>query len=193
MTVAGRRTMDIFETLVDDHRLIDRVLTAFEHFVEKTGTSGEWNLVELNRFAVFFREFVDLLHHEREEAVLFPAMAQVGYAPNGAPIAYIREQHRRERALVLELQRAALKTHAPAALMHARLVRSARELIAFERMHMKKENELLYPTVQKEFRGKTLSDVLTRLSSSAEAKARLLEDAWLRELAAELIRDHHAP
>jgi hemerythrin-like domain-containing protein len=184
--------MDIFETLVDDHRLIQRVIKAFECFITETESEGAWDLTELNRFAVFFREFVDLLHHDREELVLFPAMGQLGYAPSGAPIAHIRDQHRRERGLVVQLQRAAVKARAPGVLEHGWLVKAARELIAFERQHMKAENELLYPSVQKEFAGKTLADVVARLSSRAEAEGRLFDEHWLRDLATELIRDHHA-
>src|SRR6185503_6573918 len=75
--------MDIFEELTKDHRLISQVLDAFETFVDTA--VADLDLVELNRFAVFFREFVELTHHEREERVLLPAMESLGYARNGAP------------------------------------------------------------------------------------------------------------
>ena len=181
--------MDLFDTLVDEHRLIQRTLTALERFVGEIEGGAELDVLELNRFVVFLREFVDLVHHEHEERVLFPAMARLGYAFSGAPIAHIHDEHVRERALLFEIRQAALRVRPLSSARRAHLVGCLRELIVFQREHVKKENELLYPAVKREFSGKTLDDVSRSLWTSQDASV-LAEISWLRALGEELIRDH---
>jgi hemerythrin-like domain-containing protein len=182
--------MDIFEELTSDQRLISRVLEAFDHFLSESDPCSELDLVELNRFTVFLREFVELCHHEREEHILLPAMETIGYAHNSAPLKHIREEHERERNLLLELRRAAVRLRPPAAMERARLVKIARDLIAFEHAHMRKESELLYPSAKKELAGRTLLDLSRSLGTQEGTWSRMVEQTWLRSLADELVRDH---
>ena len=182
--------MDLFETLVDDHRLISRVLSAFGGFLDEAESSGVLDMVELNRFIVFFREFVELLHHEREEEILFPAMESVGYSKNGAPLAHIHDQHERECALLLRLRKLAVETSPPAAARQARVLETGRELIEFEQAHMQKENELLYPAMKQEFSGQTLAALSQKLNTGQAAERRATDQAWLKTLADELVRAH---
>jgi hemerythrin-like domain-containing protein len=182
--------MDLFETLVEDHRLISRVLNAFGGFLDETESSGVLDLVELNRFVVFFREFVELLHHEREEEVLFPAMESVGYSKQGAPLAHIHDQHERECALLLILRKLAVTTSPPTATRQARVLHAGRELIEFEQAHMQQENELLYPAMKKEFSGQTLANLSRKLNTGQAAERRATDQAWLKTLADELVREH---
>lgn len=182
--------MDLFDTLTDEHRLITRTVDALESFIERVEKGDELDVFELNRFVVFLREFVDLVHHQREESILFPAMAKLGYAKSGAPIAHVRDEHRREHKILFEIRQAAVRVKPLSSARRAHLVGLIRELIVFQRGHIKKENELLYPTVKKEFSGKTLDEVTRTLWSDEDAQARLVEDSWLRALAEELIRDN---
>lgn len=184
--------MDIFETLIDDHRLITLVLDAFERFIRRAEVSGKVDLAELNRFVVFLHEFADLVHHQREEDILFPAIAGLGYAPHGAPLAHIRDERVRERQLLFELRQVAVRTSLEASAKKAHVIGVVRELIAFERGHIQKENELLYPAVKKEFSGKTLGDLTRSLWKRPDAEFRLVEVAWLRSLADALIREYPA-
>ncbi|HEX7672459.1 MAG TPA: hemerythrin domain-containing protein [Polyangiaceae bacterium] len=185
--------MDIFDTLIDDHRLIARVLDALEGFIATVEKSGNLDVAELNRFVVFFREFAELTHHEREEGMLFPAMAKLGYALGGAPLAHIRDEHERERHLLFQLRQVAVRQRVTASAKKAHVIGIVRELIAFEREHIQKENELLYPAVKKEFTGKTLDELTRGLWMRTGAKERLIEESWLRTLAEELVREHPSP
>jgi hemerythrin-like domain-containing protein len=184
--------MDIFEELTRDHRLIFKVVDAFEQFIDATG-SDDIDLFELNRFVVFFREFVELTHHDREERFLLPAMESLGYARNGGPLTHIREEHERERNLLLELRRAAVRQRQPIGVEKARVLRTARDLVAFERAHMKKENELLYPNVKKDLAGRTLSEVGRQVGAHAGTWSRAVEQTWILSLADELVEAHPSP
>lgn len=184
--------MDIFETLIDDHRLIGRVLNALEEFIRRAEASRDVDLVDLNRFVVFLREFAELIHHEREEGILFRAMAEIGYAPTGAPLAHIRDEHERERHLLFELRQAAVRTSLGASAKKAHLIGVVREFITFERAHIQKENDLLYPTVKREFSGKTIEELTRDLWRPPGAEQRLVEVAWLRSLAEALVQEYPA-
>jgi hemerythrin-like domain-containing protein len=120
-------------------------------------------------------------------------MAKVGYAQEGAPIAHIRDEHERERHLLFELRQAAVRAKLTASAKKAHIIGVVRELIAFERAHIKKENDLLYPTVKKEFSGQTLDEITSELWKKQGAERRFVEDAWLRSLAEELVREHPSP
>lgn len=188
----GTARMDIFETLIDDHRLIGRVLNALEEFIRRAEASRDVDLVDLNRFVVFLREFAELIHHEREEGILFRAMAEIGYAPTGAPLAHIRDEHERERHLLFELRQAAVRTSLGASAKKAHLIGVVREFITFERAHIQKENDLLYPTVKREFSGKTIEELTRDLWRPPGAEQRLVEVAWLRSLAEALVQEYPA-
>lgn len=178
------------DTLADEHRVIARTLDALENFVVKAEKEGSLDLFELGRFVVFLREFAELGHQAKEEGVLFPAMVKLGYSMSGAPIAHLHAEHRHEQGLLFEIRQAAISSRHLSTAKHAHLVGLVHELIAFERKHMKKENELLYPAVMKELSGKSLRDITTERWTAADAERSLAEDAWLRGLAADLSRAH---
>ncbi|MBM4362374.1 MAG: hemerythrin domain-containing protein [Deltaproteobacteria bacterium] len=182
--------MDLFDLLTDDHRVISRTLDALDGFLSRVERGAELDLVELNRFVVFLREFVELAHQEREEHILFPAMARLGYAKHGAPIAHIHQEHLREHQILFEIRQLAVRGGPMSSTNRAKLIGLLREVAAFDREHLRKENELLYPAVQKELSGKSLEDVSQDLWRGEEAPRRLVEDAWLRTLSDELVRAH---
>ena len=182
--------VDIFTSLSSDHRLISRVLDAFERFLTETEQTNAISLLELNRFCTFFREFVELVHHDLEEEVLFPAMEQIGYARNGAPLTHIRDEHERERRLLFELRREALSAQPFSPEERTLLVELGRCLIAFQRTHMKKESELLYPRLKQEFAEKRFTDLNPRAARYKLDGARDAEQRWLLSLADELVAKH---
>jgi hemerythrin-like domain-containing protein len=187
---SGGAPMDIFDMLTGEHRLISRTLDAFERFIAKVEGGQPLDPVEFNRFVVFLREFVELIHNDKEENVIFPAMQRLGYSKAGAPIAHIHSEHRREEKLLFELRQAAVRGPPLSSARSAQLIGLVHELIAFERSHIKKEDELFYPTVKKELGGQTLESITRQLWTADDADLRLVEDSWLRTLAAELARAH---
>ena len=68
--------MNLFETLVDEHRVIRRAVDALDGFVDQLERGSTADLRDLGRFVCFFREFAELVHHDKEEHLLFPALAK---------------------------------------------------------------------------------------------------------------------
>jgi hemerythrin-like domain-containing protein len=182
--------VDLLDGLADEHRVISRVVDALEGFVERLTRSEPVDAQDFPRFVCFFREFAELVHHDKEEHILFPAMATKGYARDGAPIAFICEQHDEERRIILALQQLAVLAEPLGSSYRDRAIALMRGLIAFERAHMKKENELLYPAVKQEFGSFSPTAPGERLTIAQRAERWIGDTSWLRDLADELYRTY---
>ncbi len=183
--------MDLFSKLFAEHRLIGRVLDAFEAYLDAVDAAGTVNPHDFTRFVTFFREYADLLHHEREESVLFPALARHGFAENRGPLAHVRGEHRTERELMTRLLRIATRRD-PWSQTQA-ISSIGRELVAFQRAHIAKENELLYPVAQREISPEGPALVARELAEFDEDRGRHGHTDWLEALGEELIGDYAPP
>src|SRR5512132_3975875 len=95
--------MDAIETLMTEHRLIERALDALVAFADEVRRKSSDEREELGRFVTFIREFADAHHHGKEEDILFAAMVQAGFPKHGGPIAVMLMEHDQGRALVRAL------------------------------------------------------------------------------------------
>jgi hemerythrin-like domain-containing protein len=140
--------MDAIETLMNEHRTIERVLDALDAFADEVRRRGGTDKAELARFVTFFREYADALHHHKEEDVLFEAMIDHGFPREAGPVGVMLHEHVQGRALVGVLaeksagpgewsdddrQDLADAAHAFSDLLHA---------------HIQKEDRILYPMAE---------------------------------------------
>lgn len=140
--------VDLVDNLLEEHRLIKNVVAAFEVYVDSVDRRKDVQQHDLFRFVTFFSDFADGIHHAKEEAVLFPALARCGFAAEAGPLTLVRKQHSRERLLYAELKRAATDQHAWTNSRIGELVRTARTLIDFERQHVEEEDSRLLPAAR---------------------------------------------
>lgn len=132
--------MDAVETLSSEHKLIAGVLDAFEGFARKAEEKHA-EQADLSDFVDFFRGFVDLYHHDKEETILFPLLVRQGLAWDEAPLGELRHEHRLERYLLRTLRQAALQNQAWTAEDLRHCVSVAREFISFSRKHIQREDQ----------------------------------------------------
>jgi hemerythrin-like domain-containing protein len=177
--------MDLIESLGEEHRLLGRLLTSFEAYlgVMEKGSDP----LELFRFVLVLSDYADAWHHEKEEHLLFPALARGRYAMDSGILQHVRDEHVEERILFAKLRRAvARRDHSLAGVED-----TARTLIEFQRAHMKKEWELLF----RDARGDLANDE-TRVAKDLERFERAHDYAghheWVTGLAQDLI-DRHTP
>jgi hemerythrin-like domain-containing protein len=85
------------QILSDEHRVIERVLTALEGLIKRPvgGSLDDWK-----KAVDFFRTFADQCHHFKEEKVLFPAMEEHGIPSDGGPIGMMLTEHEEGRSYV---------------------------------------------------------------------------------------------
>lgn len=136
---------EAIEVLMNEHRLIERVLGSLETLaVEMEGglVPERPILADLGRF---FREFADAAHHAKEEDVLFLRMSERGFSRETGPIAVMLHEHDVGRRHVSALRQAG-DGPGPLGLVEAQLVlESASAFVPLLRAHIQKEDRILYP------------------------------------------------
>jgi hemerythrin-like domain-containing protein len=138
-------TRDPFDKLRAEHRLLGRVVDAFEAFLDRDGDPDQQS-ADFATFAHFFRDVADRGHHEKEERALDPFLVQCGFDWESGPLSRVREYHDSERKLIRMLQQAASDGWPPPEpSARARFVRAARELIESQRAHIQLEDTLVFP------------------------------------------------
>jgi hemerythrin-like domain-containing protein len=182
--------MDAFDHLIEEHRLIVRVLGAFENYIALVADGSAPPRSDLERFVGFLCDFVDLGHHDKEETVLIPALVRRGLAWDDDDLSTIRRDHDVERYLFQTLRHAALRDGDWSAEDRRRFSAVARELVQFLRAHAEREERLLFAPGRRR-----LSDAeVLRLGRELErVDAERGGQAELRMLGEELIRAYERP
>lgn len=179
--------MNIFEFLGHQHRVIGKTLDALHGYAAKVEAGTDPNHHDLTRFVLFFREFAHQRHQEAEEQVLFPLLTQHGFSLSVGPLAHIRQQHDEERQLLTRLMKVAARRNLWTRDDADELCAVARELVHFERVHLEKENELLFPSAKEQLTEAELQEAARGLAKLEQKHG---DANWLEELAEELIADY---
>jgi hemerythrin-like domain-containing protein len=180
--------MDLFARLEEEHALIEAVTIALDEFVQSFEESGTVNLHELIRFLTFLRGYAGGLHHEREETVLLPTLALAGFPLESGPLAHIRDQHREEGRLLLDIAKAACAQEPWAPPQILRIASAAHAFTDFERSHMAKEHELLFPVARKELA--VHAEALASAVDRFESRVYRFGGGWMEQLGHELVDGH---
>lgn len=127
--------------LSDEHRVIERVLTALERLTHKpAGESlGNWQ-----KALDFIRHFADECHHFKEEKVLFPALEARGIPNEGGPVGMMLMEHEEGRSYVRAMFAALDKIATGDPSAQAALCENAKQYLRLLREHIQKEDEILF-------------------------------------------------
>ncbi len=137
--------MEAIDTLMTEHRLIERVVTALVSFADEACRGAVDGRAELGRFVAFVRELADVRHHGKEEQILFAAMVKAGFPSDGGPIAVMLMEHDHGRAQAIMLAELA-SSPAPWTLADRdRLAAASRDYAGLLLSHIQKEDRILYP------------------------------------------------
>lgn len=148
-----------FEILNDEHRFIERLISALLAYVEQLGSWAD--PVDLGRFVDLIQGFADARHHEKEEDILFEAMIAAGFPREMGPIAVMRMEHDHGRRLVAALRAVADKPGPWTAADKVTVRESAQDYASLLRQHIVKEDTVLYPMARR-----TLSaEAVTRMEA----------------------------
>jgi hemerythrin-like domain-containing protein len=180
--------LDTFETLMTEHRLIERVLAGLSSFADQVRRKEETNgHRELAHFVSFIRGYADARHHGKEEQILFEAMVDFGFPREGGPVGVMLREHDEGRALVRTLS--ALAEQAPpwSDEDRERLVSAASQFVDLLRQHIQKEDQILYPMAESRLPPETLAQLNEKCRRFEEAQAASEDSARLLRLADELI------
>ncbi|MBI2355025.1 MAG: hemerythrin domain-containing protein [Deltaproteobacteria bacterium] len=160
---------DITKALVDEHRLILRMIALLERNAPRTagGSYGNW------RFYLdgvdFIRNYADRFHHAKEEAVLFEAMIVNGMPRENSPVAAMLLEHEQGRGYVRALETAAAEARDGQTGREGIIAENALAYAMLLREHIDKEDNILYPLAERVI-PVTLRDGILAGYTAAEAK-----------------------
>ena len=140
--------MDPIETLMNEHRMIERVLDALVAFVDDVGRKATTEKEQLRHFVTFLREFADAGHHGKEEKILFQAMVDCGFPQEDGPIGVMLADHDQGRGLVGILNERAEQSAPWGDSERQQISEVARSFAEMLRSHIEKEDGILYPMAE---------------------------------------------
>jgi hemerythrin-like domain-containing protein len=184
--------MDAIETLMGEHRVIERVLDALVGFAAEVQRTGSSEKEELGRFVTFVREFADAFHHGKEEDVLFAAMVEHGFPREGGPVAVMLHEHDQGRELVRILRARAEQPAAWSDADRMEVAAVAQGFAGLLRAHIHKEDAILYPMADQRLPPEAMEAVSVACETYEQDEGRAGKRAALQALAEDLVRRHAA-
>jgi hemerythrin-like domain-containing protein len=137
--------MQATKILMDEHRVIERVLKAM-HIASMRLSQGEYiRPAFFVNAALFMKNFADGCHHKKEEGILFVAMTQAGIPLEGGPVSAMLAEHEQGRLFTRELQDASQKWEVGDQSAQGAVVQNALGYVALLRQHIYKEDNILFP------------------------------------------------
>ena len=184
--------MDAIETLMQEHRTIEKVLDALVAFAGEVQRKGATAREELGQFVGFLQRFADQAHHHKEEEILFRAMADHGFPTQGGPIAVMLAEHARGRAYIGVLAEAAAGAAAWTDADRRTVAEAAAGYAALLRSHIHKEDAILYPMAEQHLPPESMEEVNERCAAfDAEPATTAIHARY--GLAARALVTRHAP
>jgi hemerythrin-like domain-containing protein len=185
--------MNAIEKLFEEHRLIERVVDAMEAFTSNVDVDCEHGRCELMRLVTFFREFADLVHHEKEEEFLMPALSEAGVRWDDGIMLQIRKDHEFERYLLQTLRHCALQTGQWSSDDCRRVIEVSTRFVQYMRGHIAREDHHLLPIVRERLVGAAHDAIEQRMQRFDAKRESTGEIRLLLELAEELIARYAPP
>lgn len=140
---------DITQTLVNEHRLILRMIALLERNATRTAAGGYENWQFYLDGVDFIRTYADRFHHAKEEDVLFEALVNNGMPREHSPVGAMLLEHEQGRAHVRALEEAATQALAGLSGREAAIAEHALAYGALLREHIAKEDNILYPLAER--------------------------------------------
>ncbi len=172
------------EILMQEHRLIERVLAALETQAKSILAGGLFDTERSKETIRFIREFADHYHHAKEEDQLFPAMERCGFSREAGPIAVMLAEHDDGRSHVKRMAGAVEDPDREAA--GEDYAKAARNFVDLLRNHIMKEDEILYPMADQGLSEADQADLLVRFRQVEEEQFGPGKVAELKSLAEHL-------
>lgn len=137
--------MQATKILMDEHRVIERVLSALQIATERVSREEEMRPAFFVNAALFIKHYADGCHHNKEEGVLFIAMNDSGVPTEGGPIGVMLAEHEEGRAFTREMKDAAQKWDVGDLSARPAVVQNAQGYVALLLQHIQKEDNILFP------------------------------------------------
>lgn len=157
---------NITQALVDEHKLILRMLDVLERNASLTAEGLYTNYRFYLDAVDFIRHYADRFHHAKEEDVLFEALVNNGMPRENSPVAAMLMEHDRGRAYVKAMEEAATAALAGSTGRDGDIAENALGYLTMLREHIAKEDDILYPLAERVLPEEVRSGILTGYEST---------------------------
>lgn len=140
---------DISQALVEEHRLILRMITLLEQNAARTAAGGHDNWQFYLDGVNFIRNYADRFHHAKEEDVLFDALVKNGMPRDNSPVGAMLMEHEQGRAHVRAMEVAVREALEGLPDREQVVVENALAYAELLREHISKEDSILYPLAER--------------------------------------------
>jgi len=140
---------DITQALVDEHRLILRMIALLERNAALTAAGVYANWQFYLDGVDFIRNYADRFHHAKEEDVLFDALVRNGMPRENSPIAAMLMEHDQGRACVRAMEVAVREVMEGRQGRECAIAENALAYAALLKDHISKEDTILYPLAER--------------------------------------------
>ncbi|MGE0708835.1 MAG: hemerythrin domain-containing protein [Planctomycetota bacterium] len=135
--------------LNQEHARILRLLDALEALVAAAAAAPhDAPLEDLAAAIAALRDYADGAHHGKEEELLFPALERSGLPRHGGPVGCMLREHDEGRALIADMSDALADLEAGDGGRAAALASAALGYTHLLRLHIQKEDTVLFPLAE---------------------------------------------
>jgi hemerythrin-like domain-containing protein len=137
--------MKATEILMEEHRLIERVLASLEIAANRL-SAGE--IIPMDFFfkaSDFIKNFADGCHHKKEEGILFIALEANGMPQENGPVGMMLGEHEEGRRLSRGMRESAERVQGGDRTAISQVIQNALDYTSLLRKHIQKEDHILFP------------------------------------------------
>ena len=181
--------MKAIDVLMDEHRVIERVLDALETAASRLDRGEAVPAQFFLDAADFASGFADRCHHGKEEGVLFRAMDAHGEPTDSGVVGMLKDEHVEGRRYVQQLRAAATALAGGDSSAARRIASTSYAYSGLLREHIEKEDDAVFPMAADLIPAEEHDGVLARFADGSEGDPASAEYAWYLALAARLERE----
>jgi hemerythrin-like domain-containing protein len=137
------------EILMEEHRVIERVLSAIEKAASRLKRGEDVYLRFFIGTTVFIRDFVDNCHTKKEEKVLLPIIIESGLSKDSVPITDMLEEHEQGRKLTQRLRQVTERFQGGDNRARDLVIQCCTEYVNLIHRHISNEEKVLFPIAEK--------------------------------------------
>ncbi len=141
--------MKATEILIEEHRVIERVLDALEPAANRLSSGDGVPAAFFLKAADFIKGFADGCHHHKEEGILFVALEANGMSREKGPVAVMLAEHEEARRLTRAMRAAAEQMQGGDPSAASQVVQNALSYVKLLRQHIQKEDRVLFPVADR--------------------------------------------
>ena len=174
------------QILMDEHRVIERVLSCLEKLTGQCRTQRRLDAESARKMIAFFRGYADRRHHRKEEDLLFPLMSERGVPTEGGPIGVMCYEHERGRNHIKVMEQAIDGAAEGRQEDLDAFIEEAHRYIGMLREHIQKEDHCLFAISRQVLAAGDRTALMERFHEVDDWLVREAEQAAFPRLAEEL-------